>query len=1152
MKASDRVGLAVPPPPGVEPVTLSLRDPDDDAAWFALPDVVDQYQGRWNPAIEEVVWEDPTPEQQRQALRHYIKGRHFAMRDGHLVAVTELEQAEDLDPNNSSILRELARGYIELGNTSKAIDIYERLLSIDPEHDEARFTLGMVAVRRRNYVETVAILGPGVVAGNFKHDPAAPMLASLTLADALRHLGHDRAMIEAADASLNQSRPISQSTRYAPQFGAAYRRRGERWRAIGDAYCRLGNFEAALQAYSASSALPLPDPASLLPRAVFANVRLGYVRAAHAALLARLEVDPEAITDRDILLCEYVAEYAPPVDVIGKAVVELYEQYPDDAGTARAAASFLPPEQAMELLSRFVRERPDDQEVVAQLIGWLALLDLKSAVEFAMTLARENPDRAEVYARQLPNALPDPAAALGVIADINPSAAQGFIESTLRSALGDFGGAWSTCAAARQRWPDDANLALLQVGLAADLREPELVNSTAEAAAVFDTAAIWLAISRASMIVGDTDQAMKAAEIVVDREPDNVDALTQLARAQAAAAIEAIDSLVKRYDAERAVATAEAVLQLDPGQASAFDVLLGVYGPDGALEDLTFYRQTAQRLLQSDPDSSLYRQLAAREAISQRRFDDAVESLIGLYEADPSDRESLNLAMLAWTGLDRLPQAQQWVERHLQERPGDPALMEQWVRLQLRQGREDEALAALHERLDADPGDVVVRRLLESVYGAIGRGQEALQYGEARLLAQPLGVKRELDLASLYTLAGRQEEAFQRLEWFSRHADWATYEYLLSALALTLELDTNQRLNNLRLSLAEQTVRRFPEAPLSVYAAGLISLSLVGDSEDRFDELIARAVKSQVVRGRDLEAALIWLDLVQLLLNAGVPGTAGRAVRARLDSGDPLDPEAYALLVRAAIATDAVAEEGIGRTMRLMHQLEQDAALGVVARLSRRPTLADALQEVSMVYSIVGNDDGAEELLLEALRLDPQDAMLMNNLGYTRIEAGRHDPETIEMIEMAIQLDPEDPNILDTVAWLRYKQGRFDDPQEVDGAVQLIRRAIERSEIPSPEVYDHLGDLLWRANKPEEALQSWRDALEILEDDSRQQRLLREYLLLQTRHWGVLVADPQELYDRDYGRIHDRLRAKVEAIQRGEDPELAPTFAELEVHSPAS
>ena len=55
-----------------------------------------------------------------------------------------------------------------------------------------------------------------------------------------------------------------------------------------------------------------------------------------------------------------------------------------------------------------------------------------------------------------------------------------------------------------------------------------------------------------------------------------------------------------------------------------------------------------------------------------------------------------------------------------------------------------------------------------------------------------------------------------------------------------------------------------------------------------------------------------------------------------------------------------------------------------------------------------------------------------------------------------------------------------------------------------------------------------------------------EHLLDQRRTWGLLVADPRQMYDRQYGFVLEHGRRNLRQVEAGDEPAVAPTFAELE------
>ena len=114
--------------------------------------------------------------------------------------------------------------------------------------------------------------------------------------------------------------------------------------------------------------------------------------------------------------------------------------------------------------------------------------------------------------------------------------------------------------------------------------------------------------------------------------------------------------------------------------------------------------------------------------------------------------------------------------------------------------------------------------------------------------------------------------------------------------------------------------------------------------------------------------------------------------------------------------------------------------------------------------------DRAETDFLRALDLRPDDPLLLNYLGYSWVEQGRHLDRAREMIEKAVGQRPIDGYIVDSLGWVLYRLGDF------EGAVAQLERAAELRP-QDPVINDHLGDAYWRVGRRLEAKFQWRRAL---------------------------------------------------------------------------
>jgi len=128
----------------------------------------------------------------------------------------------------------------------------------------------------------------------------------------------------------------------------------------------------------------------------------------------------------------------------------------------------------------------------------------------------------------------------------------------------------------------------------------------------------------------------------------------------------------------------------------------------------------------------------------------------------------------------------------------------------------------------------------------------------------------------------------------------------------------------------------------------------------------------------------------------------------------------------------------------------------------------------------------AESDLLAALRLQGDQAHLLNYLGYSWIDRGENLERAEEMIRRAVELRPEDGFIVDSLGWVYYRTGRYGD------AVRELERAVTLEPL-DPTINEHLGDAYWQVGRLAEARFQWGRALN-LEPDEKQLPVLEEKL----------------------------------------------------------
>lgn len=114
----------------------------------------------------------------------------------------------------------------------------------------------------------------------------------------------------------------------------------------------------------------------------------------------------------------------------------------------------------------------------------------------------------------------------------------------------------------------------------------------------------------------------------------------------------------------------------------------------------------------------------------------------------------------------------------------------------------------------------------------------------------------------------------------------------------------------------------------------------------------------------------------------------------------------------------------------------------------------------------------AEADLKKALELKPEQAQVLNYLGYSWIDQGVNLDEGMKMIRRAVDQRPDDGYIVDSLGWAYYRIHNYEE------AVKHLERAIELKP-EDPTINDHLGDVYWKVGRKLEAKFQWAHARDL-------------------------------------------------------------------------
>jgi len=131
---------------------------------------------------------------------------------------------------------------------------------------------------------------------------------------------------------------------------------------------------------------------------------------------------------------------------------------------------------------------------------------------------------------------------------------------------------------------------------------------------------------------------------------------------------------------------------------------------------------------------------------------------------------------------------------------------------------------------------------------------------------------------------------------------------------------------------------------------------------------------------------------------------------------------------------------------------------------------AEILYRRGSCYERLGQFEKSDKDLLNSLKINPNNAYVLNYLAYSWLERNYKIDTAIKMLQKAYQKENNDPFIIDSVGWGYYLVN------DLVKAESFLRRAIEL--MPNdPIVNDHYGDVLWKMDRKIQAKYYWKSIL---------------------------------------------------------------------------
>lgn len=400
----------------------------------------------------------------------------------------------------------------------------------------------------------------------------------------------------------------------------------------------------------------------------------------------------------------------------------------------------------------------------------------------------------------------------------------------------------------------------------------------------------------------------------------------------------------------------------------------------------------------------------------------------------------------------------------------------------------DEALIKLIADVSDSGGPAIALETLKPVFespqasdrllsAGVELALDTFDFGTARKLAdralanEPASGVARSQLARVLTAEGDAIAAIAiSQEAAALEPESERFAYVDTLIRLERYDEARRELDSLRADVMAREEADLRLAKLSYQSGDL------ADAKRRFGSLVDSEAAGEAIfylsniaerEGREDLALTGYSELIE----AGASGlmVRGRAARLLLKKGER-DP-AFQLL-------DEIAAKD--RSEKLNVELAKAALLEDVGKpqeaiallklaLEEFPDHPGVRMQIALIHEKAGQTPDALRTLEKLLKERPEDASVLNALGYSLADRNMKLPRAETLIRKALEASPDNPAYLDSLGWVRFRRG------DVAGALPYLERAYRI--FPDAEVAAHWGELLWVSGKQGEARALWARAL---------------------------------------------------------------------------
>jgi tetratricopeptide (TPR) repeat protein len=546
-------------------------------------------------------------------------------------------------------------------------------------------------------------------------------------------------------------------------------------------------------------------------------------------------------------------------------------------------------------------------------------------------------------------------------------------------------------------------------------------------------------------------QAQEALQI----DPKNVDAHRLLARIYVRSLGDLESGDVQQENLAKAIEQFQAILKLDPRDTYSSMWLARLYRFENKHEDA---EQVLRGVVRQEPDNEPALEQLGQLLIDEGRLQEAVD-LLAQAASDSASSDLYDLLGEAYSQLKDYAKAEAAYLKAVDGDPDDPGHRHGLAQALMGEDKYAAALEQFQRLSELEPGNWENHVRASSLERRLGQFSEAeSSLARARQLA-PGNLEVVYNEALLDQDEGHFDDAVKILTDAiagMKNEPGAN----ANALGILYELLGHVYQDQGNYQSAIDAFQEMAKAnPDSAKRAQMLTIDVYRESHD-IDRAITEAKKAVDQDPRSREATVT----LALLYGEKSETAEGTHLLQGLLKGTDADQEIYLDIAQVQLRGKKFneAEEAAEKA----EQMAQDT-----------DTRQNAWFMLGSIYERQKKYDLAEQQFRKVLEVNPNNAAVLNYLGYMWADRGIRIEEATSMIQHALKEDPANGAFLDSLGWAYYKQNKLAEAEE------YLRKAVDR-EGRDPTILSHLADVYLKLGQNERAadlfersLAEWQRAL---------------------------------------------------------------------------